>query len=95
MVRKRLPQGKFATEPFCFYLIPNARMITEQQRFLRVRGVSQKTSLATSTIWKKVREKQFPAPVHLGPQVTCWVESEIDDWMNQKIEASRSQNQAA
>jgi len=29
-------------------------------------------SISKSSFWAGVREKRFPAPVHLGPRTTAW-----------------------
>jgi len=34
-------------------------------------------------------EPRFPKPVSLGGRAVGWVEAEIDDWLNQQIEANR------
>ena len=32
-------------------------------------------------IWRKVRSREFPLPVHLGPSTVGWVEDEVDAWL--------------
>jgi prophage regulatory protein len=36
-------------------------------------------------LFRLVRDKKFPAPVHLGAQTLAWVETEIDAWIKVKI----------
>jgi prophage regulatory protein len=57
---------------------------------LRLPRVKAKTGLSRSTIYDKVQKKQFPAPVKLGDRAVGWVESEIDGWLDQCIEARPS-----
>ncbi|HEC07861.1 MAG TPA: AlpA family transcriptional regulator [Thiolapillus brandeum] len=59
------------------------------QAILRLPAVMARTGLARSTIWRRVSEGTFPKPIKLGPRATGWIESEIDEWLNQCIEASR------
>lgn len=33
------------------------------------------------TLWRKVRELTFPAPVRLSKRVTCWKVGEVRAWM--------------
>ncbi len=51
------------------------------ERFIRIREVSHRTGLATSTIWKWVAEGKFPEPIRLGRRFTVWAESGIDGWI--------------
>lgn len=36
---------------------------------------------STSTLWRKVRTGEFPAPVKVSSQVTAWRVSEIRQWL--------------
>lgn len=57
---------------------------------LRLPSVKARTGLSRSTIYLRVSEGRFPKPVSLGGRAVGWVESEINDWLNQQIEASRN-----
>ena len=57
---------------------------------LRLPAVKARTGLSRSTIYLRISEGSFPKPVSLGSRAVGWIESEIDDWLNQKIDASRS-----
>lgn len=56
---------------------------------LRLPTVKARTGLSRSTIYLRMSEGRFPKPVSLGGRAVGWVEAEINDWMNQQIEASR------
>jgi prophage regulatory protein len=56
---------------------------------LRLPAVKARTGLSRSTIYDRVQKKQFPRPVSLGVRAVGWVESEIDEWLRQLVEASR------
>ncbi|WP_126969018.1 AlpA family transcriptional regulator [Xanthomonas sp. BRIP62411] len=56
------------------------------RRFLRIRDVMSRTGLSKSTIYTKIRLKQFPAHVPLG-SISVWVESEISEWMDEQVAA--------
>ena len=56
---------------------------------LRLPSVVSKTGLAKSTIYARITEGTFPAPIKLGPNTVAWQESEIEDWIQDCIEASR------
>ena len=54
--------------------------------FLRIKDVMKKTSIPKSTIWLWVKEERFPKPIKLSQRVTVWKESDIDEWMESKID---------
>lgn len=45
------------------------------------------TSLARPTIYKFIAEGRFPNQVKLGGNCVAWLEEEVLEWMNEKIEA--------
>ncbi len=56
---------------------------------LRLPAVKARTGLSRSTIYLRVSEGTFPKPVSLGSRAVGWIEAEVNDWLNQQIEASR------
>lgn len=60
---------------------------------LRLPKVKARTGLSRSTIYLGVARGTFPAPVTLGARAVGWVESEIDTWLAQRVQASRSTSQ--
>jgi len=56
---------------------------------LRLPAVLARTGLSRSTIYLRVSEGSFPAPVSLGARAVGWIEAEVIDWLNRQIEASR------
>lgn len=58
-------------------------------KILRLPAVKTRTGLSRSTIYLRVSEGSFPAPVSLGGRAVGWIEAEVDAWLNQRIEASR------
>lgn len=57
---------------------------------LRLPRVKERTGLSRSTIYLKVSRNLFPHPVSLGPRAVGWLESEIDDWLDNQVRLSRS-----
>lgn len=53
--------------------------------FLRLKDVVKKTSISRSTVLLWVRENKFPKPIKVSPKVTIWKESEIDEWIKEKV----------
>jgi prophage regulatory protein len=56
---------------------------------LRLPSVLKRTGLSRSTVYLMISKGQFPAPVSLGERAVGWVESQIDQWLDEKITASQ------
>ena len=57
---------------------------------LRRRQVEQKTGLARSTIYDRMKAGVFPKPIQLGnSRVVGWIESEVDEWLSSCAQQSR------
>jgi prophage regulatory protein len=52
--------------------------------------VEKRTGLSRSTIYQKINEGTFPAPIRLSAHAVGWLSHEIDAWIEQRIRASRS-----
>ncbi|EHA6958932.1 AlpA family transcriptional regulator [Vibrio vulnificus] len=50
-------------------------------RFLKLKEVMEKTALSRSAIYRKMNEDQFPKSISLGDRAVAWVESEVEEWM--------------
>jgi prophage regulatory protein len=56
---------------------------------LRLPAVKTSTGLSRSTIYLRVAQGMFPKPVSLGGRAVGWLEAEVQDWLQRRIEASR------
>ena len=56
---------------------------------LRLQAVKIRTGLSRSTIYLRISEGRFPKSISLGSRAVGWIETEINDWINQQIETSR------
>ena len=56
---------------------------------LRLPAVKARTGLSRSTIYLRISNGTFPTPVSLGGRAVGWIETEIQDWLEKQIEASR------
>jgi prophage regulatory protein len=64
------------------------------KRILRFAQVEDRTGLKHSAIYERIGEGTFPRPVPLGPKARGWLESEITEWIEQRI-AERDGEKAA
>lgn len=56
---------------------------------LRLPAVKTRTGLSRSTIYLRISEGSFPKPVSLGGRAVGWLEDEIQQWLEERIELSR------
>ncbi len=57
---------------------------------LRRQQVQARTGLTRSTIYQKIAEGVFPKPVKLSSRAVGWLESDIQGWLQARVDASRS-----
>ena len=59
----------------------------QNKRLIRRPEVQRRVALGRSAIYEKMARGEFPKPVHLGDRAVAWVESEIDQWVEDRISA--------
>ncbi|MDA8417104.1 MAG: AlpA family phage regulatory protein [Betaproteobacteria bacterium] len=62
---------------------------TEKPILIRRQQVEAMTSLSRSRIYALIKTGEFPPPIRLGAQSVAWVRTDIDEWIVQRIEASK------
>ena len=55
--------------------------LVNRHRILRIPEVCHLTGLGKSTVYKKLSEGSFPAPVRLGPRAVGWRTGDIFAWL--------------
>jgi prophage regulatory protein len=60
-----------------------------QHTILRLPEVKQRTGLSRSSIYLRISNKEFPAPISLGGRAVGWLKEEIDGWLVTRVEESR------
>lgn len=59
-------------------------------RIIRLRQVIARTGLSRSSIYALIQGGRFPKQISLAPHSVGWVESELEAWIAERIESSRS-----
>ena len=54
-------------------------------KFIKLRDVMELTSLSRATIYRFIAEGRFPKQVNLGGYSVAWVESEVMEWLEERI----------
>lgn len=63
--------------------------MSKTPRILRLPLVRERTGLSRSSIYLRISEGRFPRPISLGERAVGWLESEVTEWLKERIEASR------
>lgn len=54
-------------------------------RLIKLKEVINSTGLGRSSIYNYISDGRFPKPVSLGGRAVAWVEEEIEEWIQEKI----------
>ncbi|ELN7636222.1 AlpA family transcriptional regulator [Escherichia coli] len=57
---------------------------------LRLSDVMRRTGYGRAWIYRLISLGRFPKPVQIGSRSVAFIESEVDEWINQRIDASRN-----
>ena len=57
--------------------------------FLRLPKVKQLTGFGRSQIYHLIKQGKFPKQIHIGPKSVAWLDSEVSEWMKERIRLSR------
>ena len=58
-------------------------------RILRLPAVKDLVGLSRSSIYQRVRDGLFPAPIGLGGRCIGWIEHEVLDWLSDRVTTTR------
>lgn len=59
------------------------------QTIIRLPQVKQRTGLSRSTIYALIKAGQFQTPISLGARAVGWLESDVSDFIEARVKASR------
>ena len=52
----------------------------QKKGLVRWPEVYKRTGLSRTTVWRRVNDGSFPAPVRISSQLVAWRESDLDAW---------------
>ena len=58
-------------------------------KILRLPDVIDRVGFSRSTIYDFIAKGRFPTPIRIGTRAVGWLDSDINDWINQQIKQSR------
>ena len=60
-------------------------------RFISLDEVRDRVSFSKTHLYRKIAAGTFPRPVPLGPNKVAFLESEVDHWMAERVEAREAE----
>lgn len=61
------------------------------QSLIRLPEVQRRIGYSKAWIYRLMAEQRFPSSIKIGTRAIAFIESEIDEWISERIESSRSQ----
>lgn len=68
---------------------PAPAHVQQQTALIRRRDVERLTALSRSRIYDLMKQGAFPKPVALGAMSVAWLETEVREWIADRIADSR------
>lgn len=62
-------------------------------KILRLPKVVEITGMSKTTIYRWINASQFPKPINLSSASVGWLETDIDDWIQSKIDLRKQSNE--
>ncbi len=62
-----------------------------KERFIKIDEVERQTALSEATIYRKMKNREFPESVSIGANSKVWLESEVQDWIAEQVRKHRNQ----
>ncbi|QQX81682.1 AlpA family transcriptional regulator [Shewanella sp. KX20019] len=62
------------------------------KKLMRLPEVKQRVGLCRSSIYSRISKGEFPTSISLGDRAVGWLESDIEQWLDERIAASKVAN---
>lgn len=66
----------------------NPQYVAHRTQVFKMAAVSQITGRCRTSIYQGVKNGTFPAPIKLGARSVGWLSTDIDAWINSRVEAT-------
>lgn len=64
-------------------------------QILKLSEVKFISGLSASSVYRGAANGTFPKPIKLSERSSGWIKSEVEDWLKERIEASRNDSEVA
>lgn len=70
--------------------LPDAADRSVEVKFIKMHEVLAISGKSRSSIYDAIKKGEFPAPIKVGGRASAWIKSEVMQWTQDRIHASRS-----
>ena len=60
------------------------------KKLIRMHEVLNRTGFGRAWIYRLIKQKRFPEPIKVGERAIAFIESEIDTWIDNLVNSTRS-----
>ncbi len=57
-----------------------------QRHLLSRRVLLKQVPFSSATLWRTIAAGDFPKPIRIGKRRVAWLQTEIDDWLAERME---------
>jgi len=57
----------------------------------KIEEVEKIVKLGKASIYRMAKQGEFPKPIKIGKRSSGWIESEIQQWLEDRVKASRNE----
>lgn len=65
-------------------------MTTKKEKLIRKNEVLNRTGFCRAWIYRLIKQNRFPEPIKIGERAIAFIESEVDSWIDNLINNTRS-----
>ncbi len=65
------------------------------RRLIKIDEVARRTATPKASIYWRIQRNEFPRPVKVGERSSAWLEEEVEQWIEARINGSRGGAKAA
>ena len=62
--------------------VKNESYVPQQKRIERMPSVLERVQLSESELRRRIKKKEFPQPLKLGPRAIGFISADIDAWLD-------------
>lgn len=63
------------------------------EQIIKIKTVTEFTGLSPASVYRFAARGEFPKPIKLGQRSSGWLKSEVEEWICDRILASRGETQ--
>ena len=71
------------------FLLLDPMKIDIREGFFRIPEIVHRTGMTRTSVYDRINEGKFPKHIPLGYNIVIWLESDIQEWMQEQVDKGR------